>query len=111
MHTITDEGREIVRQWSMKQPRMPAIKDDLLLKFYAFEDIDMKAMIEHVSHRIEQHETRLLRYEKIKMRHYDEQDLTMTKMGKLFALEMGIENERAQIKMLTTTLVKMKGLG
>jgi len=110
VHTITDDGREVVRQWSMKQPRMPAMKDDLLLKFYAFEDIDMGAMIEHVSHRIEQHETRLLRYEKIKARYYDGQNLTVMKTGKLIALEMGIENERAQIQMLTATLVKIQNL-
>lgn len=107
VHTITDEGREVVRQWSLKQPRMPAVKDDLLLKFYAFEDIDLKAMAEHISHRIEQHETRLLRYKKIKARHYEGANLNLIKTGKFLALEMGLANERAQIKMLTDALSNM----
>jgi len=110
VHTITDEGREVVRLWSLKQPRMPAIKDDLLLKFYAFEDIDVKAMTEHLSHRIEQHETRLFRYQKIKARYYDGQDLDVMKTGKFIALEMGIENEQSQIKMLSAALRKTQDL-
>lgn len=110
VHTITDEGRAVVRQWSLKQPRMPAIKDDLLLKFYAFDDVNLGAMSEHISHRIEQHETRLQRYLKIRERHYDGKDLNQIKTGKLFALDMGIDNEKHQIKVLTEALTKMAGL-
>ncbi|MEP6342169.1 MAG: PadR family transcriptional regulator [Maricaulaceae bacterium] len=110
VHTITDEGRSVVHQWSLKQPRMPSVKDDLLLKFYGFDDIDLGAMVEHMSHRIEQHETRLQTYLKIKARHYDKQELTQLKTGKLIALEMGIENEKQQIKVFTDALVKARAL-
>ena len=98
----------MVHQWSKKQPRMPSTKDDLLLKFYAFDDIDIPAMMEQMSHRIEQHETRLQRYLKIKARHYDNQDLTEIKRGKLIALEMGIENEKGQIAVFAEALSKMR---
>ena len=108
VHTITDSGRDMVHQWSKKQPRMPSTKDDLLLKFYAFDDIDIPAMMEQMSHRIEQHETRLQRYLKIKARHYDNQDLTEIKRGKLIALEMGIENEKGQIVVFAEALSKMR---
>ena len=110
VHTITDEGRSVVRQWSLKQPRMPSVKDDLLLKFYGFDDIDLGAMVEHMSHRIEQHETRLQTYLKIKARHYDGQELNQLKTGKLVALEMGIENEKHQIKVFADALVKVRAL-
>ena len=110
VHTITDEGRSVVRQWSLKQPRMPSIKDDLILKLYAFDDIDMNAMIEHISHRIEQHEARLQTYQKIKIRYYDGQTLDRIKTGKLFALEMGIENEKNQIRVFTETLDKIRAV-
>ncbi len=110
VHTITDEGRAILRQWSIKRPRMPANKDELLLKFYAFEDIDIRAMIEHLSHRIEQHETRLARYKKIKSRYYDGKTLDLMKKGKLIALEMGLDNETSQIRMLTRALNDMRSL-
>ena len=108
VHTITDEGRLVIRQWSRKQPRMPSIKDDLILKLYAFDDIDMSAMVEHISHRIEQHEARLQTYLRIKTRHYDGQDLDRLKTGKLIALEMGIENEKNQIQVFTEALEKIR---
>jgi len=107
VHTITDAGREVVYHWSKKQPRMPSVKDDLVLKFYAFDDIDLTAMAEQMSHRIEQHQARLQTYLKIKARYYDGQDLDAIKTGKLFALEMGIENEKGQIRVFTEALEKM----
>ena len=110
VHTITDAGRDVVYQWSKKQPSMPSTKDNLLLKLYAFGDIDLTAMAEQMSHRIEQHQARLQTYLKIKMRYYDGQELDIIKTGKLFALEMGIENEKGQIKVFTEALEKMKSV-
>ena len=107
VHTITDAGRDVVYQWSKKQPSMPSTKDDLLLKLYAFGDIDLTAMAEQMSHRIEQHQARLHTYLKIKARYYDGRELDIIKTGKLFALEMGIENEKGQIKVFTEALEKM----
>ena len=89
---------------------MPSTKDNLLLKLYAFGDIDLTAMAEQMSHRIEQHQARLQTYLKIKMRYYDGQELDIIKTGKLFALEMGIENEKGQIKVFTEALEKMKSV-
>lgn len=110
VHTLTDEGRKIVLEWSRKQPSMPAIKDELLLKFYAFDDIDIAAFTEHVSHRIEQHQARLQTYLRIKARFYDGLEHDQIKTGKRFALEMGIENEESQIAVWAKTLEKIRGL-
>lgn len=110
VHTITDRGRDVVLQWSRKQPRMPAVKDELVLKLYAFDDIDLKAMAEQTSHRIEQHQARLQTYRKIKARYYDGRSLDLIKTGKLFALEMGIENEKNSIRVFTEVLEKIKSM-
>jgi len=44
VHTITETGRTALRSWSTKPSRLPSIKDDMLVKFYALEEVDMAAL-------------------------------------------------------------------
>ena len=53
VHTITKDGHTALSQWSMKPARMPSVKDDLLVKFYALEDVDMAALKDQLTIRIE----------------------------------------------------------
>ena len=97
IHTITPAGKRALRAWSKKPAKHPSIKDEMLVKFYALENVDIGALKDQLSIRIEQHQTKLVKYYRIKERYYDGKDLDLTQKGKLMALEMGIDQELSLI--------------
>lgn len=100
VHTITADGRIALKSWSTKPVRMPSIKDDLFVKFYAMEAIDINAFKDQITIRMDQHQTKLAKFRRIKDRFYEGKDLTPHQRGKLIALEMGILQENNNIDML-----------
>ncbi len=108
MHTITDAGENAVHQWSIKPCKMPSVKDELLVKFYALETVDIPALHEQLGVRIDQHRAKLIAYHRIKERFYDDRDLSLDQKGKLIALTMGISNETQVIGSLETALVMLQ---
>lgn len=110
VHTITDKGRSALRAWSIKPARMPSIKDDMLVKFYALEDVDINALKDQLTIRIEQHETKLTKFRRIKERYYKGSDLSLNQRGKLIALDMGIAQEEQQINHLQEAMMKIVAL-
>lgn len=111
VHTITDKGRSAVRTWSSKPVRMPSIKDELLVKLYAMETVDTRAMREQISVRLEQHHSKLIAFKRIQERHYAGKNLSLNQKGKLFALEMGMEEEINRIAGWERILEKMTKAG
>lgn len=111
VHTITDAGRKAVSGWSSKPVRMPSIKDELLVKLYAMDTVDTKAMREQISVRLEQHQSKLNAFKRIKERFYDGKDLTLNQKGKLIALEMGMDDEQNRIAGWESVLEKMTAIG
>lgn len=110
LHTITPSGRGALLSWSKKPSRQPSIKDDLLVKLYAVEDVDLQTLIEQLGLRIEQHQSKLNKFNRIKERYYDGHQLTLNQKGKAIALEMGIEEQSARIQWLERTLTKIETL-
>jgi len=110
VHTITPKGRNALMTWSSKPCKQPSIKDELLVKFYGIDGIDIGAFIEQLQLRMEQHQTKLSKYHRIKTRHFDGKDLSLNQKGKLIALELGIEQENHQIKTLSDAIEKVRGL-
>jgi len=97
MHTITKAGHEAVRTWSLKPCRRPSNKDELMVKFYALDDVDMPALREQLEVRLDQHRGKLSTYYRIKERYYDGKNLNKSQKGKFIALTMGISNEKELI--------------
>ena len=110
IHTITPTGKRALRAWSKKPAKHPSIKDEMLVKFYALENVDIGALKEQLCIRIEQHQTKLVKYYRIKERYYDGKDLDLTQKGKLMALEMGIDQETQTIRRLDEVMVKIGNL-
>jgi len=100
VHTITSAGKNALNDWSKKPNRMPSVKDELLAKFYALEHMNIDSLKDQLTVRIDQHRTKLSQFNKIKERHYDGKTLNKNQTGKLFVLEMGIEDEKIRIKNL-----------
>lgn len=107
IHTITPTGQKALRAWSKKPVKHPSIKDDMLVKFYALDHMDLDALKEQLTMRIEQHQTKLVKYFRIKERYYDGKELDLMQKGKLIALEMGIEQETQRIRWLEEGMTKI----
>jgi DNA-binding PadR family transcriptional regulator len=110
VHTITKSGRQALLAWSTKPSKQPSIKDELLVKFYGMDGVNIPAFIEQLSLRLEQHQTKLSKYMRIKSRHYDNKELSLNQKGKLIALEIGIEQEKQNIENLSVAIGKVRAL-
>jgi DNA-binding PadR family transcriptional regulator len=93
VHTITTAGKTALKVWSQKPSRVPSVKDELLVKLYALEHVDIPSLREQLEVRLDRHRAVLHAYHKIKERYYDDKDLTLSEKGKLIALTMGIRSE------------------
>lgn len=110
VHTITRKGRDALMGWSKQPIRQPAFKDDLLVKLYALDGVDVERLKEQIILRIEQHQSNLVKFRRIKERYYDGKKLTLNQKGKLIALEMGVEEQEARINWLERSLTKISKL-
>lgn len=100
IHTITKAGEDVVHAWSLKPCRMPSVKDELLVKLYALDNVDIPVLREQLDIRLDQHRAKLAAYFRIKEKFYDGQNLNRAQKGKLVALTMGISNESQMVKTL-----------
>jgi len=110
VHTITETGRDTLNVWSKKPVRMPSSKDELLVKLYALEEMNVDALKDQLTVRIDQHKTKLNQYYKIKERFYDGKKLNLNQTGKLFVLEMGIKEEKVRTESLQELMDKISQL-
>src|SRR6187200_3519350 len=55
VYTLTREGRIALRQWAAGPTNSPSIKDDLLVRFYALDCIDIDALRANLMVRLEHH--------------------------------------------------------
>lgn len=98
IYTITPSGLAALKAWSQK-PRPPApIKDELLVRLYALEHVDLGALRTQLVQRRDLHADRLRRFQSILERHFSGQGLSLSQTGRLLALRMGLRYERACIE-------------
>ena len=65
VYTLTPEGRAALRHWAAR-PSVPAsIKDDLLVRLYALDSVDIEPLRTDLMARLEHHRDRCARYERI----------------------------------------------
>ncbi len=107
VHTLTPAGTAAIRSWSQKPVRMPSIKDELLVKLYALEQVDISLLREQLELRLDQHKGRLSDYIKIREKFYDGKTLGTNAKGKQIALTMGIRNEKELIKSYEQALIML----
>ena len=71
-----------MRTWSKRPASQPSIKDDLMVKFYALENMDISALKEQLLIRVDKHKDLLNRYYRIKEKYYDGKSLRPNPKGK-----------------------------
>ena len=94
IYTLTSDGRAALRQWAARPSRASSIKDDLLVRLYALDSVDIDPLRADLMARLEYHRDRFLRYERILKKRFPEGTATPTDLGKLLTLRLGLRYER-----------------
>ena len=94
VYTLTSDGRAALRQWAARPSSAASIKDDLLVRLYALDSIDIEPLRADLMARLEYHRDRLSRYERILQKRFSH-GASPADTGKLLALRMGLRYERA----------------
>jgi DNA-binding PadR family transcriptional regulator len=94
VYTLTPEGRAAFRHWAAR-PSVPAsIKDDLLIRLYALEAVDIEPLRADLMARLEHHRDRYERYERIVKKRFPDGTASPADMGKLLNLRIGLRHEK-----------------
>ena len=98
VYTLTPEGRAALRHWGARPSVPPTIKDDLLVRLYALDSVDIDPLRADLMARLEHHRDRCLRYERILNKRFPEGTASLADTGKLLALRLGVRHERAVVE-------------
>jgi DNA-binding PadR family transcriptional regulator len=94
VYTLTSEGRAALKHWAAGPSSPPSIKDDLLVRLYALDSIDIEPLRADLMARLEHHRDRFLRYERILNKRFPDGTASSADTGKLLGLRIGLRHER-----------------
>jgi len=91
VYTLTAEGRAAFRHWAARPSTPASIKDDLLIRLYALEAVDIEPLRADLMARLEHHRDR---YERIVKKRFPDGTASPADMGKLLNLRIGLRHEK-----------------
>jgi DNA-binding PadR family transcriptional regulator len=94
VYTLTAAGRDAFRHWAARPSIPPSIKDDLLVRIYALDSVDIEPLRTDLMARLEHHRDRYERYERILNKRFPQGTAAPADMGKLLGLRIGLRHER-----------------
>ncbi len=94
VYTLTTEGRAAFRHWAARPSTPASIKDDLLVRLYALDAIDIEPLRTDLMARLEHHRDRYERYERILKKRFPHNTASPADMGRLIGLRIGLRHER-----------------
>jgi DNA-binding PadR family transcriptional regulator len=104
VYTLTPEGRTALRHWAARPSSPTSIKDDLLVRLYALDSVDIDPLRADLMARLEYHRDRFSRFEHILKKRFPHGAASPADTGKLLGLRMGIRYERAVAEWCEETL-------
>lgn len=93
VYTLTPEGRTALRQWAARPSSPASMKDDLLVRLYALDSVDIEPLRDDLMARMEYHRDRAARYERILNKRFPQGVASAADAGKLLLLRMGFRHE------------------
>ncbi|MCP4620734.1 MAG: PadR family transcriptional regulator [Bradyrhizobium sp.] len=109
VYTLTSEGRSALKHWAARPSRPASIKDDLLVRMFALEAVDIDALRTDIMARLEHHRDRQARYERILTKRFPEGTAPHADLGKLLNLRLGVRHERAVVEWCEEALDALSG--
>jgi len=94
VYTLTDDGRAAFRHWGARPSVPPSIKDDLLVRLYALDHVDIEPLRTDLMARLEHHRDRHDRHERLIAKHYPQGGEVPADLGKLLILKLGMRHEK-----------------
>ena len=103
MFSLTEAGREAIRQFTARAPKPSVIRDELLVKVQAADAGDAHAVREFIVERLQWATVKLQRYERLRTRlldgHSEQEYLPQTeRVGPYLSLLRGISFEQENIR-------------
>ena len=98
IYTLTPDGRAALRQWAARPSRAASIKDDLLVRLYALDSVDIDPLRTDLMARQAYHRDRFSRFERILKKRFPEGTASPADLGKLLTLRLGLRYERAVVE-------------
>src|SRR6266702_1311601 len=95
VYTLTPEGRAALRHWAARPSSPASMKDDLLVRLYALDSVDIVPLSDDLMARMEHHRDRLARYERLLNKRFPQGTASPADTGKLLLLHMGLRHERS----------------
>jgi DNA-binding PadR family transcriptional regulator len=71
MLSITETGKEYLREWIIQPGKITPVKDDLLVKLFAGHLVDQSMITEELEHHHQQHQETLNTYRQIESRFFE----------------------------------------
>ncbi len=94
VYTLTDDGKAALRHWAARPSVPPSIKDDLLVRLYALDHVDIEPLRADLMARLEHHRDRQDRHESLLAKHYPQGTAAPADLGKLLILKLGMRHEK-----------------
>jgi DNA-binding PadR family transcriptional regulator len=109
MFSLTEAGRDAIRQFTRKSPKPSVIRDELMVKVQAADAGDTAAVRDFITERREWAEAKLLRYQRLRNRLLDgrseaEYLATAQRVGPYLTLMRGMSFEEENIRWAARTL-------
>lgn len=98
VYTLTAEGKAALRHWASRPSRPASMKDDLLVRMFALDNVDIEPLRADVMARLEHHRDRLARYERIIAKRFPDGTAPTADLGKLLNLRLGVRHERTVVE-------------
>ncbi|RZI37904.1 PadR family transcriptional regulator, partial [Herbaspirillum sp. HC18] len=107
VYAITKQGLAHLHAWSRIPTERPPPRDNLLVKLYALDHVDLAALREEISMRLVRHKARLALYERIRTKRFSGRIKDLRRVGWRLGLDYGLMTERNQIAWCEAALVTL----
>ncbi|MBR0894162.1 PadR family transcriptional regulator [Bradyrhizobium tropiciagri] len=98
VYTLTTEGRAALKHWAARPSVPPSIKDDLLVRLYALDCVDIEPLRTDLMARLEHHRDRYERYERLLNKRFPDGTAPPADVGKMLGLRIGMRHERVVVE-------------
>ncbi|UGA42381.1 MULTISPECIES: PadR family transcriptional regulator [Bradyrhizobium] len=98
VYTLTAEGRAALKHWAARPSVPPSIKDDLLVRLYALDCVDIEPLRTDLMARLEHHRDRYERYERLLNKRFPDGTAPPADVGKMLSLRLGMRHERMVVE-------------
>jgi len=98
VYTLTAEGRAALKHWAARPSVPPSIKDDLLIRLYALDSVEIEPLRTDLMARLEHHRDRYERYERLLNKRFPDGTAPPADLGKMLGLRIGMRHERVVVE-------------